>query len=177
MIHEKKRILIIFNQWRSIINLGSPPPHTTPHHQSSPPAPGLLSFRPKLPFTLYSIFLSHCSTLHAPSELHYFSHSVVKGEGQQPEKNIICYNVKSNKNVSQPWQKVWGCACILGHKLQTEACTLSHFVLSYLHTHTLFLSFTHTHTHTVTLWALPGSLNEKEKSFIRLIFAAPRSTF
>lgn len=44
--------------------------------------------------------------------------------------------------------------------------------------HTLFPSpSVSTQTHTVTLWALLGSLNEKEKSFIRLIFAAPRSTF
>lgn len=79
--------------------------------------------------------------------------------------------------------KSLGFAYILKHKFQAKACMLSQCLLIYLRTH-LFLPppaslriHTHTHAHTVTLWALLGSLNEKEKSFIRLIFAAPRSTF
>ncbi len=113
---------------------------STPHTPSVlTPSSGLLSLRPKLPFSLYSIFLSYCSTLHAPSELHYFSHSAVKEEGQQPEKNIICYSVRSNKNVSRPWQKS-------GFRLHSwaQAVTLSLLI----HAHTLSpLTHAHTPTH------------------------------
>lgn len=138
MIHVK-RSLIIFNQWKSIINLDSQAPTSSVLTPSS----GLLSLRLWLPFTLYSIFLTHCSTLHAPSELHYFSHSVVKGEGQQPEKAQYVI-VSEVTKTSAAYGKSLGYACILKRKL-----TLNTFS-PHNSTHSLSLSFclyTHTHTH------------------------------
>lgn len=61
-LYMKKRSLIIFNQWRFIINLEPPP--TPPHTHIISPLPQLWPIVIKTlapPFTLYSIFLSHCS--------------------------------------------------------------------------------------------------------------------
>lgn len=149
----KKRSLIIFNQWRSIINLDLPPPNIiSPHPQLWP-----IVIKALAPF--HSLFNIFEPLFHLTCPLWTTLLFPLGGErrGAAARKDIICYSVRSNKNVSRPWLKSGVCMHSQTQGWSMHAVTVSPLVLA----QTVFLSpsvSTHTHTHTLTLKRWPCGL-------------------